>query len=161
MDSSCEDEGSQSEKKRPRLVFETCIICSATAPNTDLTSPRDEHSWKTLLRAAEIQDFVPITNYANDESVPRVYYHTACRNTFTLKKTLDNILAKGGDATSGCAEQRQSMRNPIPSTSRFMIRFVCSVKSVNMLETHTLANIWYSVWNPEQMRESDRQRFRN
>lgn len=48
----------------------------------------------------------------------KVSHHTACPNTFTLKKTVENILAKCGDATSGCPEQQHSMRNSIPSTSR-------------------------------------------
>lgn len=95
------------QPKRPRLE---CIIhCS---DDTDkLVSPQIVDSWKTLLRAAQIRNHAPILDLARDTpegEIPAICYHRKCRSIFTMKKTLDGILAKDEQSVSGSAEEKDS-----------------------------------------------------
>jgi len=71
----------------PRL----CIIHSDSSSEElsfNLTRPRDIASWNTLLAAANIKQFKPLLDIAAttcDGNVPELYYHSQCRNLFTLK----------------------------------------------------------------------------
>ena len=90
---------------------------------TNLTSPQDKSSWEILVRAADIRRFQPILDkqeqQPNDGVVPLVYYHTSCRNTFTLKKTLDDIQHKNGaNLNDSLGGNVQPWGNSTPSTSQ-------------------------------------------
>lgn len=64
-----------------------CII-HCTDDSTDLVSPKDEESWKTMLRAAEIrkhQEILEISKSLSEGEVPLIYYHRKCRSYFTMK----------------------------------------------------------------------------
>ena len=64
MESIPETDAGGAASKRLRL---DCLIhCSSEDQNTNLVSPQDIDSWKTLLRAAEIRDHAPILEIARD-----------------------------------------------------------------------------------------------
>ena len=73
-----------------------CIIHKESI-TTDgkLTSPIDLTSWKTLLKAAQIRNYQPLLDIAQnleEDEVPEVLYHRQCRSLFTLKRDIDKIL---------------------------------------------------------------------
>jgi len=78
------------EPKRLKTESGTCIICGGKSPLYDLSSPRDEESWKTLCQAAEIQHFQPIIHTAenSETNFSNIKYHRDCRSNFTHKKKL-------------------------------------------------------------------------
>jgi hypothetical protein len=143
------DEEDSIPTKRARTKLEQCTICAKKSPIAELTSPKDVNSWTTLLRAAEIQGFIPITNlceHIEDGEIPSVYYHRQCRSTFTLKKTLDAIVSKdaGLSSESSIVAKRKSLRDPSQSTSRVYdaVCIFCGkcskyVKGTNTRETLT------------------------
>ena len=112
MESSSEDEVVPTKRKCliPKVGHETCIICSRESPITDLTKPKDFNSWQTLLSAGNIHKFEAIIQYAAAETVPDIFYHNECRKSFTLKKTLNAILAKDADLSLADKEVRRSER---------------------------------------------------
>ena len=146
MDSEDDAISMPTVEKRSRTQLEPCIICSKHTPITELTSPRDENSWKTLLRAAEIQEFSPITDFSQHEegTVPPIYYHRSCRCTFTHKKTLASSQTKDKNLSSEGSShmKRKSVRNSAASTSRVYeeVCFFCHrsskyIKSTNCRDT--------------------------
>ena len=71
-----------------------CII-HCNNDSTNLVSPKDDDSWKTLLRAGEIrkhEEILEISKSLGEGEVPRIYYHRKCRSIFTMKKLLDKII---------------------------------------------------------------------
>ena len=71
-----------------------CII-HCTNDSTNLVGPKDDDSWKTLLRAGEIrkhEEILEISKSLSEGEVPRIYYHRKCRSIFTMKKLLDKII---------------------------------------------------------------------
>ena len=110
--------------KRPRGETEldlTCIISSANAPRAELVNPRDQSSWVTLLRAAEVHDFQPILQLsAAEENIPDIFYHRECRSAFTHKKTLISLQGKSANTAQDSPHEKQwtSERQPASSSSR-------------------------------------------
>ena len=95
--------------KRPRGETEhlTCIICSANVPRAELVNPRDQSSWVTLLRAAEIHDFQPILQLsAAEENIPGIFYHRECRSALTHKKTLISLHGKSANTAQDSRDEK-------------------------------------------------------
>ena len=62
-------------------------IIHCTDDSSDLVNPKDEESWKTSLRAAQIrnhQEIVQLSKSLRDGEVSLIYYHRKCRNIFTI-----------------------------------------------------------------------------
>ena len=96
---------------------EVCAI-HCTDDTSELVSPRDVDSWKTLVRAAEIRNHADLMGLARttpEGEVPRVWYHRKCRSIFTLKKLLDAYVPKLQAAGSSTRPPRVT-----PSTSRVL-----------------------------------------
>ena len=88
---SVDDAAESNEVKR--FCKKKCIIY-CTDDSSDLVNPKDEESWKTLLRAAEIrnhQEIVELSKSLSDGEVPLIDYHRKCRRIFTMKKLLDKL----------------------------------------------------------------------
>ena len=69
-------------------------IIHCTDDSSDLVNPKDEESWKTLLRAAQIrnhQEIVQLSKSLRDGEVSLIYYHLKCRSIFTMKNVLDKL----------------------------------------------------------------------
>ena len=105
---------------------ELCIICSQGPTETDghLITPQTHESWQTLLKAAEIRDYAPITDAAKqveENEIPKVHYHRKCQSVFTMKRDLHTLMKRkaettpDNDSASGCSSKRYSRR---PSESR-------------------------------------------
>ena len=85
-----DDEESSAVK---RFSKKKCII-HCTNDSSNLVNPKDEESWKTLLRAAQIQnhqEIVELSKSLSEGEVPLIYYHRKCRSIFTMKKLLDKL----------------------------------------------------------------------
>ena len=74
-----------------------CIIhCTEEKGTTtsNLVSPKDLTSWKTLVRAAKIRNHTKLLEVANstpEGEIPKISYHRNCRSIFTMKRDLDQI----------------------------------------------------------------------
>ena len=82
------------ESKVKRLCKEKTCIIHCTDDNTDLVSPKNDDSWKTLLGEAEIrkhQEILEISKSLSEGEEPRIFYHRKCRSIFTMKKLLDKL----------------------------------------------------------------------
>lgn len=105
--------------KQPQVE---CIIhCSDDEGR--LVSVKDDDSWKTLLRAAQVRNHAPVLELAKDipeGHIPAIHYHRKCRSIFTMKKLLDDILKKDKKCASSSAKEKEFKRTPrhVPSTSR-------------------------------------------
>ena len=113
MDTGDSNEGAGSLPPK-RLRLECIIHCSDD--NTDkLVSLQNIDSWRTLLRAAEIQKHIPVLELAQDlpdGQIPTIWYHRKCRSLFTMKKRLDGILAKEQSGDSEPTQDKGSVRSP-------------------------------------------------
>ena len=81
-----------------RFCKKKCII-HCTDDGSDLVNPKDEESWKTLLRAARIrnhQEIVELLKYLSE--VALIYYHRKCRSLFTIKTLLDKLSQQSSDS---------------------------------------------------------------
>ena len=88
---------------------ECCIICTLRTSENDghLVCPKTYESWKTLLKAAEVRQYGPITDVAKElreNELPKIHYHRRCRSIFTMKRDLDTILKKSAQETLGDEE---------------------------------------------------------
>ena len=103
------------------LRKEGCIIhCSDGDTDSNLVSPQNLNSWKTLLRAAEIRQHLPILDLAKDlceGEIPPVQYHRRCRSIFTLKKSLDSITQNKASAPEATEESLRRVSRAAPSKS--------------------------------------------
>ncbi len=105
-----------------RLYKERCII-HCTDDTSDLVSLKDEESWKTLFRAANIrnhQEIIDISKTVREGEIPPIRYHRKCRSVFTMKKLLDSINRETAnpDSDQQNRELRLSIRgSPEPSTT--------------------------------------------
>jgi len=109
--------------KRPRGETEhlSCIIRSSNVPRAKPVNPRDQSSWVTLPRAAEIHDFQPILQLsAADENMPDIFHHRECRSAFAHKKTLISLQGKNVNTAQNTLYEKQwaSQRQPTSSSSR-------------------------------------------
>ncbi|KAG0713835.1 hypothetical protein GWK47_015305 [Chionoecetes opilio] len=107
-----------SARKRARI---DCIIHCSDDDSDALVSPQDLDSWNTLLRAAEIRQHDPVLEAAKgleEGGIPHIHYHRKCRSLFTMKKSLDSILAKGVKIESASVDPRRRASRDAPSTSR-------------------------------------------
>ncbi|CAH3143072.1 unnamed protein product [Porites evermanni] len=87
------DDAEESNAAVKRFCKKKCII-HCTDDSSDLVNPKDEESWKTLLRAAEIrnhQEILELSKSLSEGEVPFIYYHRKCRSIFTMKKLLDKL----------------------------------------------------------------------
>ncbi|KAG0716309.1 hypothetical protein GWK47_009996 [Chionoecetes opilio] len=113
-----------SARKRARI---DCIIHCSDDDSDALVSPQDLDSWNTLLRAAEIRQHDPVLEAAKgleEGGIPHIHYHRKCRSLFTMKKSLDSILAKGVKIESASVDPRRRASRDAPSTSRIYAK-VC------------------------------------
>ena len=94
---------------------EVCIIHHETSKEDDgIFGLKDYESWKTLLDAAKVRNYGPITDVAKDlgeEEVPRIHYHRKCRSLFTMKRELETLKRK---ATENITEE--AGENSLPKT---------------------------------------------
>ena len=88
--------------KRPRTEKEPniCVICGSGSSIENLNKPRDQESWRTLLKAAEIQQCDAILHHRDATDVPDIFYHLNCRKLFTHKKTLQKLEEQPGPSGS-------------------------------------------------------------
>ncbi len=96
-----------SARKRARI---DCIIHCSDDDSDALVSTQDLDSWNTLLRAAEIRQHDPVLEAAKgleEGGIPHIHYHRKCRSLFTMKKSLDSILAKGVKIESASVDPRR------------------------------------------------------
>lgn len=120
-------DSSEVPSKRARVESDclTCIICSKNALRVELVSPKDQSSWITLLKAAQIHVFEPILQLStSEESLPDIFYHRECgRSAFTHKKTLKSLQSKNTASTANDSLSQQqwtSLRQPNPTASRVL-----------------------------------------
>ena len=110
-------EVTEHSNKRQRMEHEEVAI-HCTDDTSELVSPRDVDSWKTLVSAAEIRKHAALVNMAitNPEGeIPRVWYHRKCRSIFTMKKLLNAQVPRMQDAGRSARPIRAT-----PSTSRVL-----------------------------------------
>ena len=146
--------------KRPPGESEhlTCIIGSSNAPRAELVNPRDQSSWVTLLRAAEIHDFQPILRLsAADEKIPDIFYHRECRGAFTYKKTLISLQGKIANTYQESLSEKQwaTRRQPTSSNSGVYEK-ICiffTKKVTGTLKNHAPENPLFKLVNFEQMKK--------
>lgn len=119
---------SEVKSKRWKVAFGLCIICNNESPLREVTSPQDEHSWKTLTEAAEVRNFEPLKKLACEE-IPNVFslvhYHRKCRSDFPHKETLERIQQHELSASDPNVEVLR--RFVKPRTSECMTKFAFSV----------------------------------
>uniref|UniRef100_UPI00358F0FB3 uncharacterized protein n=1 Tax=Myxine glutinosa TaxID=7769 RepID=UPI00358F0FB3 len=116
MEPAFEEGSNDLPKKRAR--FQCVIHCSDDDSN--LISPQNFESWKTLLRAAEIRQHASLLDIAKglcEGEIPQVQYHRKCRSIFTMKKLLDAIVKKGTSVDSVEDSSRRPSRTA-PELSR-------------------------------------------
>ena len=110
-------EVTEHSNKRQRMEHEECAI-HCTDETSELVSPRDVDSWKTLASAAEIRKHAALVNMARttpEGEIPRVWYHRKCRSIFTMKKLLNAQVPRMQDAGRSARPTRAT-----PSTSRVL-----------------------------------------
>ena len=134
-----------------------CIICSSKAPRSELVNPRDQSSWITLRRAAEIHDFQPILQLPTaDECIPDVFYHRECRSAFTHKKTLNSLevpTVQRSLSMKSNEVHRGSQSSAVPECMKRSAFFVR--RATNTSKGHTPENHLSKLVNFEQMRKSE------
>ena len=115
-----------------RLCKDRNCIIHCTDNRTDLDTLKDEESWKTLLKAAEIrqhQALLELAKSLSEGEIPTVYYHRKCRSVFTMKKLLDKIshkTASDHDNQELTAARRLSNRcSPTTSTTYERLCIFC------------------------------------
>ena len=85
------DDGEESNAVKRFCKKKWIIHCT---DDSDLVNPKDEESWKTLLRAAQIrnhQEIVQLSKSLRDGEVSLIYYHRKCQSIFTMKSVLDKL----------------------------------------------------------------------
>jgi len=93
------------------MELQRCWVHSKSSDedlHSNLKTPRDLHSWQTLLEAAHIRKCSEVLELAADTSpdvVPNIYYHSHCRKIFTMKGLLDGILASRRQSEDGLSTQ--------------------------------------------------------
>ena len=92
-----EESATETSCKKARMDQKCLIHSPLEHEDATLVSLRDNDSWASLLRAAQIRNYLPLLDLANDveeNEIPEIIYHRKCRSIFTLKKTLDAIIKK-------------------------------------------------------------------
>jgi hypothetical protein len=76
--------------KRPRTEKEPniCVICGSGSSIENLNKPRDQESWRTLLKAAEIQQCDAILHHKDATDVPDIFYNLNCRKLLDRKSVV-------------------------------------------------------------------------
>ena len=131
-----------------------CIIhCTTGNASDDLASLQDAQSWQTLLRAATIREYEPVTelgdDYTGNEFPEWIKYHRRCRSTFTLKRDLDKIVKEKNrsDKPVIITPIRRSIRGePTTSTTYERVCNFCDqtrkyIKGKDTREHHVLQRI--------------------
>ena len=82
--------------QKPKTEPQCIIHCNDD--NGNLISPNTLESRETLKRAGEIRQHEGILSLmveASDDEIPEgIFYHRKCRSVFTLKRDLENIVAR-------------------------------------------------------------------
>ena len=105
-------------------------IIHCTKDSGDLSLVKDLHSWKTLVRVAEIRQYAPmldLTKTVGGEELPTTTYHHKCRNIFTLKRDLDNICKERIQCNEPELSERGSsiQESPTKSTTYKRVSIFC------------------------------------
>ena len=121
-----------------------CIIhCSNSVKN--LSKLDSLPSWKTLVKAARIMNFVPVLRILEEvepDIVPDIWYHRKCRFIFTMKKTLERIKNEKESGSFECTSSqsepvRRSVRNPFSELLLPKKCLICSKpKYIRNTRTH-------------------------
>lgn len=91
-------------RKRARI---DCLIHCSDDDTDSMVTLKDHDSWKTLLRAAEIRQQIPVLDFAKDldeDEVSQIQYDWRCGSIIRMKKALDLILSKGATSSVEPAE---------------------------------------------------------
>lgn len=93
--------------------------------DSNLITPQDINSWNTLLKAAEIRNYMPVLEEAKtveEGGIPAsVMYHRKCRTLFTMKQELDKLSRAKRDAENAennAVSVQERITRQAPSTSR-------------------------------------------
>ena len=135
--------------KVKRLCKEKNCIIHCTDDRTDLVSPKNDDSWKTLLGAAEIrkhQEICEISKSLSEGDVPRIYCHRKCRSIFSMKKLLDKLSEQSSNSKT---HQEQGLGGflfvDLPIPARHTSAFAFSVKKQNFSRVQEFLNLWYNA----------------
>ena len=107
--------------KRPRQ--EQCII-HTSEDDSNLVTPKDIDSWKTLLKAADIRNYKPVLEAAKtveEGAIPTsVMYNRKCRILFTMKQELEKLSSARRDEenTENTMEIQKRITRQAPSNNR-------------------------------------------
>ena len=107
--------------KRPRQ--EQCII-HISEDDSNLVTPKDIDSWKTLLKAADIRNYKPVLEAAKtveEGAIPTsVMYHRKWRILFTMKQELEKLSRAKRDEenTENTMEIQKRITRQAPSNNR-------------------------------------------
>ncbi|XP_078353848.1 uncharacterized protein LOC144638526 [Oculina patagonica] len=124
--SSPDSDERPSKRARVDTDFTTCVICSVKAPRIELVTPKDQSSWVTLRKAAEMHKFEPILQLpTSNEAVPAVYYHRECRSAFTHKKTLNSLQSKIANTVTEDPRDEQLSSSKRASSSSRVYQKIC------------------------------------
>ena len=130
-----------------RFCKEKNCIIHCTNDSTNLVSPKDDDSWKTLLRAGEIRthdEILEISKSLSEGEVPRIYYHRKCRSIFTMKKLLDKIGLLTNRLTARLTRNRWlggSLFVDLPILAQNTSAFAFSVKKQNFSRVQEIVNL--------------------
>ena len=106
------------KKARHDSPTDICIICNKNTFHVELTRPKDNNSWQTLLDAAKIRNFYPILQYESSSNIPNIGYHRDCRADFTHRKVLKSLVKKVTVSSDNIDEPRKSSRELVDTKSR-------------------------------------------
>lgn len=99
---------------------EVCIIHHETSQDGDkIIGLKDYESWKTLLDAAKVRNYAPITDVAKDlgeKEVPSIQYHRKCRSLFTMKRELETLKRKATENITEEAGENSLPKRPSRSS---------------------------------------------
>jgi hypothetical protein len=97
-------------------LLPTCgfhLSTSTEDVHTNLISPRDIASWRTIVEAAKIRQCSDVLNIAasvGENVVPLFFYHANCRSTFIHNKNLDRIFSSCDQRTSHDLDEMKMSR---------------------------------------------------
>ena len=102
--------------------MDKCIIHFKQVTEEHLVELKDQASWETLLNAAKIRKFEPLTELDKNlgqSDIPAIKYHRECRPLFTLKRDLQKLNSENDKTLLPTSlNMRSSNRNSSSSQCR-------------------------------------------